>query len=129
VIREVFLTREVHKGPYADMAPELLIGYHKGYRHSWDCATGSVPLEIFTDNTKSWSGDHCVDPRLVPGVFFCNRKINTERPNLMDLAPTVLEQFGVDVPGYMQGKSLFAPATTATTHKPARQATPQEAIR
>jgi predicted AlkP superfamily phosphohydrolase/phosphomutase len=42
VIKEVFLTREVHKGPYADMAPELLIGYHKGFRHSWDCATGAV---------------------------------------------------------------------------------------
>ncbi|MBK8177700.1 MAG: alkaline phosphatase family protein [Planctomycetes bacterium] len=113
VIREVFLTREVHKGPYADMAPELLIGYHKGFRHSWDCATGAVPREVFTDNTKSWSGDHCVDPRLVPGVFFCNRKINTAEPNLMDIAPTVLEQFGVDVPAYMQGKSLFAPGEGA----------------
>jgi predicted AlkP superfamily phosphohydrolase/phosphomutase len=126
VIREVFLTREVHKGPYADMAPELLIGYHKGYRHSWDCATGSVPLEIFTDNTKSWSGDHCVDPRLVPGVLYCNRKINTRTPNLMDIAPTVLERFGVEVPGYMQGKSLFAEAPMKPSPKPARRAAPEK---
>ncbi len=123
VIREVFLTREIHKGPYADMAPEMLIGYHKGFRHSWDCATGSVPREIFTDNTKSWSGDHCVDPRLVPGVFFCNRRINTATPNLMDIAPSVLEQFSVDVPGYMQGKSLFGPST-AQESKPTRSAAP-----
>jgi arylsulfatase A-like enzyme len=46
-------------------------------------------------------------------VFFCNRKINTAEPNLMDIAPTVLEQFGVDVPAYMQGKSLFAPGEGA----------------
>jgi predicted AlkP superfamily phosphohydrolase/phosphomutase len=107
VIREVFLTREEHNGPYADAAPELLIGYHKGFRHSWDCATGSVTTQVFTDNTKSWSGDHCVDPRLVPGVFWCNRKIDVAGPRLMDIAPTVLDVFGVPIPGYMQGKVLF----------------------
>jgi predicted AlkP superfamily phosphohydrolase/phosphomutase len=107
VIREVFLTREMHDGPYADAAPELLIGYHKGYRHSWDCATGSVSRQVFTDNTKSWSGDHCIDPRLVPGVFWCNRRIDAKDPALIDIAPTVLDLFGVPIPQYMQGKPLF----------------------
>ncbi len=107
VIKEAFLTRQVHSGPYADMAPELLIGYERGYRHSWDCATGAVSPEIFTDNTKSWSGDHCVDPRLVPGVFWCTRPILADRPNILDIAPTVLDLFGVAVPRYMQGRNLF----------------------
>lgn len=109
VVKEAFLTRQVHSGPYADMAPEILVGYHRGYRHSWDCATGSVSEQIFTDNTKSWSGDHCVDPRLVPGVFWCNRKIATEHPSIMDIAPTVLDLFGVPAPRYMQGSNLFEP--------------------
>ncbi len=108
VIREAFITKELHSGPYADMAPDLLIGYHKGYRHSWDCATGAVSTEVFSDNTKSWSGDHCVDPRLVPGVFWCNRPIAREDPELVDLAPTVLDLFGVPIPPYMQGRPLFA---------------------
>jgi predicted AlkP superfamily phosphohydrolase/phosphomutase len=112
VVKEVFLTHEIHKGPYADLAPELLIGYHKGFRHSWDCATGAVSKAVFTDNTKSWSGDHCVDPRLVPGVFFCNRRIATEEPRLIDLAPTVLDLFGVPVPPYMQGRALFGEAAS-----------------
>jgi predicted AlkP superfamily phosphohydrolase/phosphomutase len=107
VVKEAFVTRKIHQGPYADMAPELLVGYHRGFRHSWDCATGSVSREIFTDNTKSWSGDHCVDPRLVPGVFWCNRKIAVVDPNLLDIAPTALDLFGVDAPGYMQGRKLF----------------------
>jgi predicted AlkP superfamily phosphohydrolase/phosphomutase len=113
VIREVFLTREIHHGPYADAAPELLIGYHKGFRHSWDCATGSVTKVVFTDNTKSWSGDHCVDPRLVPGVFWCNRKLAIDDPALIDIAPTVLDLFGVEAPGYMQGRALFGDGTSA----------------
>ena len=96
-------------------------GYERGYRHSWDCATGSVSATVFTDNTKSWSGDHCVDPRLVPGVFWSNRKINTDTPRLMDMAPTVLDVFGVPAPGYMQGRSFFGDRKPA----PAKAAAPQ----
>lgn len=114
VVKEAFVTRKIHQGPYADMAPEILVGYHKGFRHSWDCATGAVSREVFTDNTKSWSGDHCVDPRLVPGVFWCNRKISVSDPNLLDLAPTALDLFGVQAPGYMQGRKLFAGPTPTT---------------
>ncbi len=109
VIKEAFLTRELQSGPYRDLAPEILLGYHKGFRHSWDCATGSVAAQMYSDNTKSWSGDHCVDPRLVPGVFWCNRMVNTETPSILDIAPTALDLFGVKIPGYMQGQPLFGP--------------------
>jgi predicted AlkP superfamily phosphohydrolase/phosphomutase len=129
-IKEVFVTHELHHGPYADMAPELLIGYHKGFRHSWDCATGAVSEEIFSDNTKSWSGDHCVDPRLVPGVFWCNRKIARDDPALIDIAPTVLDLFGVEVPHYMQGRALFADAPVAEPHaRPAAAQPPRAGVR
>jgi predicted AlkP superfamily phosphohydrolase/phosphomutase len=115
VVHEVFLTREVQDGPYADMAPELLIGYERGFRHSWDCAVGAVSREVFSDNTKSWSGDHCVDPRLVPGVLWCNRKVELTDPSLADIAPTVLDLFGVDVPPYMKGRNLFGGVRARTT--------------
>jgi len=109
VVKEAFITRQLHSGPYADAAPDLLIGYHRGFRHSWDCATGSVSKEVFSNNTKSWSGDHCVDPRLVPGVFWCNRQVPVENPELVDMAPTMLDLFGCEIPSYMQGKPLFNP--------------------
>jgi predicted AlkP superfamily phosphohydrolase/phosphomutase len=113
VIREVFDTAASFRGPYTYEAPDLLIGYEAGYRHSWDCAVGCTGEKVLADNTKSWSGDHCMDPRIVPGVFFCNRRIETDRPNILDLAPTVLDLFGVDAPSYMQGRSLFAPRPAA----------------
>jgi predicted AlkP superfamily phosphohydrolase/phosphomutase len=106
-IREVFDTAANFQGPYSYEAPDLLIGYEAGYRHSWDCAVGCTSEAVFSDNTKSWSGDHCMDPRIVPGIFFCNRKINTEAPNILDLAPTVLDLFGIAPPPYMQGGALF----------------------
>ena len=55
---------------------------------------------------KPWSGDHCIDPRLVPGVFFCNRHVDDEEPALIDIAPTALRLFGVEPPAYMDGKAL-----------------------
>jgi predicted AlkP superfamily phosphohydrolase/phosphomutase len=107
-INEVFDTHEIYDGPYAANAQDLLIGYNHGYRTSWDCATGVVAGEVFEDNTKAWSGDHGVDPRLVPGVLFCNHPIDAADPALVDLAPTVLRLFGIDPPAHMDGKELFA---------------------
>ena len=87
-------------------APDLLVGFNPGYRVSWETAVGQVTEQVFHKNTKAWSGDHCIDASFVPGVLFCNRKIDTEQPRLMDIGPTVLDLFGVDVPKYMDGKAL-----------------------
>jgi len=106
---EVFDAEQVFTGPYVFQAPDLFMGYKRDYRNSWDCATGSCPVEVFSDNTKSWSGDHCIDPREVPGVIFSDTPINTDTPDLMDLGPTALNMFGVDIPKYMQGQPLFGP--------------------
>ena len=106
-IRNVVDTEGIFKGPYRQDAVDLLVGYNTGYRNSWACATGRVTEAVFEDNTRSWSGDHCVDPELVPGIFFSNRKINRSNPNIRDIAPTVLQVFGMNIPGYIQGTPLF----------------------
>jgi predicted AlkP superfamily phosphohydrolase/phosphomutase len=106
-IRRVRRAIDVWEGPYLDRAPDLIVGYDEGYRVSWACASGAVAGPLFEDNAKAWSGDHCVDTDVVPGVFFCSRPIGREDPALMDIAPSALTLFGVDVPGHMQGRSLF----------------------
>lgn len=106
-IREIVDAEAMFSGPYLDNGPDLLLGYNAGYRASWDCAAGRVSASVFEDNTKRWSGDHCVDPKLVPGVFFCNRAINTKSPDIRDIAPTVLALFGVEIPPYMSGRPIL----------------------
>jgi predicted AlkP superfamily phosphohydrolase/phosphomutase len=106
-IQEVFDTAEIYEGPYQENAPDLIIGYANGYRISWDCATGMVSGPVFEDNVKPWSGDHCVDPRLVPGVLFCNYEVGAENPSLVDIAPSALTMFGITPPKHMEGKPLF----------------------
>jgi len=105
-IREAFDPSSLYSGPYLENGPDLLIGYNAGYRVSWGCASGVVAEPIFTDNAKPWSGDHCIDPRLVPGVLFCNRPIATDDPALIDIAPTALQLFGIQPPAWMDGRPL-----------------------
>ncbi len=105
-IKQVYNSLKIYRGPYKTEAPDLLVGYHRGYRASWETAVGQVTEKVFHANTKAWTGDHCIDASLVPGVVFCNRKIKNENPRLMDIAPTVLDMFGVTTPGYMDGKAL-----------------------
>ena len=103
-ITGVFDCEEVYAGPYVENAPDLIVGYGEGYRASWDSVMGKVTSQIFEDNLKAWSGDHCVDPRLVPGVLFSNQRIVDEKPAIVDVAPTVLKLFGLALPGYLDGK-------------------------
>jgi predicted AlkP superfamily phosphohydrolase/phosphomutase len=107
-IREVFDTAKLYHGPYLREAPDLLLGFNEGYRTSWDCATGMASGPVFEDNTKAWSGDHIVDPRIVPGIFFCSEPIDTKDPGIVDIAPTVLQLFGLPTPPHMDGQPLFA---------------------
>ncbi|MFQ5526275.1 MAG: alkaline phosphatase family protein [Thermoanaerobaculia bacterium] len=107
-INELFDTRALYQGPYLTNAPDFVVGYNHGYRISWDGATGVVAGPLWEDNVKAWSGDHGVDPRLVPGVFFCNRKIDKADPEIIDIAPSVLRLFGQEVPAHVDGQILFS---------------------
>ncbi len=105
VVHAVHDAADVYRGPYARGGPDLVVGFAEGYRFSWKAAVGEMEDEVFSDNTRSWSGDHCVDRSLVPGVFFCNRKLDLSAGvGLIDMAPTVLDLFGVPVPAHMDGK-------------------------
>jgi predicted AlkP superfamily phosphohydrolase/phosphomutase len=105
-IQSVYEASTIVRGPYLSAAPDLIIGYADGYRTSWDAAVGKVSASVFEDNRKAWSGDHSVDPTLVPGVLFSNCKVAASDPGIEDLAPTALDLFGVSRPAWMEGKPL-----------------------
>ena len=106
-VTKVYDAADVYRGPYTQNAIDLVVGYNRGYRASWESVTGAITEKIFEDNMKKWSGDHCIDPAHVPGVLFCNRTLKDSHPAIIDVAPTVLTMFGVDTPKFMDGKSLY----------------------
>lgn len=106
-IVNVYDSGTIYRGPYMDAAPDLIPGYAPGYRTAWSAATGQVTGHVFEENDKRWSGDHCVDPHAVPGVLFANRPLSAVDPGIEDLAPTVLNLFGIATPKWMEGRSLL----------------------
>lgn len=107
-INDVWAAKDIYKGPYVSNAPDMIIGYALTYRAGWDGTTGVVTDNVFEDNKKAWSGDHCMDPRVVPGVLFTNFNLADEKPSIMDIAPTVLDLLGIKAPPHMDGKALSA---------------------
>jgi len=89
------------------LGPDLIVGYARGYRGSWQTALGAAPPSILEDNTDAWIGDHCISADEVPGVLFSNRRIAAERPALRDIPVTILREFGAPVGGGMKGRTIY----------------------
>ena len=104
-ISRAFDAMKAYRGPYRENAPDVIVGFGEGYRASWDSAQGRVTSAVFDINSKAWSGDHCIDPALVPGILFSNWKISGEQHAITDIAPTLLSAFGLKVPLHMDGKT------------------------
>ena len=80
---------------------------------AWDAAVGKCGATVFSPNTNAWSGDHCIDHRLVPGVLVTNRAISLPSPALEDLTVAVLDEYGVPPAAEMSGRDCLAPAVMA----------------
>jgi predicted AlkP superfamily phosphohydrolase/phosphomutase len=108
-IHSVGRAEELYSGPCATEAPDLLVNYAPGYRVSWQTALGGMPHAVFEDNLRRWSGDHIIDPQAVPGILVMNRPAPpaARRPDIRDLAPTILAHFAVAPHPAMEGKSLL----------------------
>jgi predicted AlkP superfamily phosphohydrolase/phosphomutase len=108
VIRQVHRTDKAYRGPATALAPDLVVGYARGFRASWATCLGDMTEEVLLDNDSAWSADHCADVSEVPGVIFSNKPITAEKPALIDVAPSILTEFGLRVPSSMEGKNIFA---------------------
>jgi predicted AlkP superfamily phosphohydrolase/phosphomutase len=115
VIRGVYRGDKVYSGSATELAPDLIVGYSRGYRASWgttvgrtwDIVAGQRTHDFLTNNDNAWSADHCADALEVPGVLFSNRPFSAKTPALVDIAPSILAEFGLPTPAGMTGKSVF----------------------
>lgn len=110
-VRRALTREEIYSGPFAAESPDVLVAFANGYRASWATALGGIPEGVIEDNTRRWSGDHIIDPELVPGVLFMNHAFDTRDAALTDMAPTLLAALGVPKGEQMEGRSLIAKET------------------
>jgi predicted AlkP superfamily phosphohydrolase/phosphomutase len=117
VVNRVLRREEVFNGPATPDAPDLVVCYCAGYRASWQTALGGVPDCILEDNLLAWSGDHCIDPDLVPGVILSDRPLSTQPLHLVDIASSVRAYFGLAPDSALEGRNIWACAA----HSASRQ--------
>jgi predicted AlkP superfamily phosphohydrolase/phosphomutase len=108
MIDGVYKRDDIYHGAYIGNAPDLMIGFHDGYRVSWQTTLGGIPKNLVDKNMKKWSGDHCsFDYRSTSGVFLINRKISKSDPKIVDIAPTVYKILNVPPVAGLDGSPLF----------------------
>ncbi len=111
VLSRVDRASAAYSGARVGEAPDLILGYNRGYRAGWGTVLGGFNKSVLEDNIEAWSGDHCMDFTQVPGVILSNKKLALADPALTDIAPTLLEEFGIRKEAPMTGRAVFAQAS------------------
>ncbi|MFN7143896.1 MAG: alkaline phosphatase family protein, partial [Myxococcota bacterium] len=99
--------RDVYSGPRLSEAPDLVVGYDKGYGHSDESTLGEMPAAVFEDNTSKWSGNHLMAPEVVPGVILANRPIAGQGHDLTDVTATLYAWYGLPPVEGMKGAPVL----------------------
>ncbi len=112
-LRPVFrvYTRDEIAGQYdAEKFPDLRASNIITYRVSWQDTLGGLSTQVFEDNDRTWSADHCsLEPTLIPGILFVNRRLDVELPRMIDVAPSILAELGLDPPEPLDGRPVWKP--------------------
>ena len=68
-----------------------------------------VGEEVLTPNLGTWTGDHCMDHTLVPGILLANRPLLADDPDLKDMCTPILNFYGIPKHPQMLGRVVLSP--------------------
>ena len=116
-IHEVYDANQIYFGEYQKDGPDLVVGFKPGYRMGWQTAIGGLADKICETEKSEWKGDHLVDASFVSGTFYANFPLISKQPKTTDIAPTILDLCGINVPSNMDGVSLWKKENDYETEK------------
>jgi predicted AlkP superfamily phosphohydrolase/phosphomutase len=122
VVLRAYPASEAFHGERAGEGPDLVVGYNRGYAGSDPSTLGEITEAVIEDNTSRWSGNHLIDPSLVPGVLLVNAEVAPGEHDLTDVTVSILDHFGLPPEPGMLGASVLRagePAAAATSPGPA----------
>jgi hypothetical protein len=131
-VKRAYLAREIYPDRGKNMVPgdrdnseDIVLGFHEGYRVSWDSTLGGFTDDpndpnlltkghYLVPNRHKWSGDHCsVDPSIVTGIFFSTLRLqpptDAPAPDVRHCAPTILQYFGLPIPPGLRASLHLTP--------------------
>lgn len=106
-VKRVDRASEVYQGERVAEAPDLIVGYDRGYGCSDESTLGEITELVLEDNTSRWSGNHLMAPEVVPGVVLSNKEIRGSGYDLADITATLVAHYGVTRPAAMTGEPIF----------------------
>src|SRR5262249_33452016 len=57
VVRSAKIREEIYQGSFTGESADLIIGFERGFRVSWQCTLGSLDEPVIAANRNLWSGD------------------------------------------------------------------------
>lgn len=107
-VARIYRRDELYRGYDAEKIPDLRAANIENYRISWQDTLGGLSTTIFEDNDRTWSGDHCsLEPALVRGILFVNRKLTVPDPGIIDIAPSILGELGLKPDKELDGRVIW----------------------
>jgi len=82
IFTNIYRASEVYSGNQMSNAPDLILGYNAGYGPSDKSVSGTWGEYVITDRLDGFTGHHCMDYQLVPGVLFCNQTLTKKQARL-----------------------------------------------
>jgi predicted AlkP superfamily phosphohydrolase/phosphomutase len=107
VVLKAYAAKDIYTGPHAGEAPDIVLGFNRGYRISFSSPLGRVPKDVLEDNRSKWSGDHMGAAEILPGILLANQAVKADSPALYDLTATIMDVFGIEKPKELIGTSIF----------------------
>lgn len=108
VVLDAALARDVYSGARIADAPDIQVGYNRGYGNSDESSLGRVTNAILSDNLGgTFTGSHLMDPSVVAGTLLTNRRIALSDPRLEDLTVEILTTYGIEPEKAMTGRPVL----------------------
>lgn len=101
VAKSTYPKESVYSGPYVDLSPDIVYQQEDGVYS----APGIGRREVF-DTSKKWKAENHIEGMFLiagPGI---KKGMRIDRMSILDIAPTILTCFGVDLPDDLDGRLL-----------------------
>ncbi len=107
-VYKVYRRDEIYKGYDPNKIPDLRPANRLNYRVSWQDTLGGLATEVFENNDRVWSGDHCsLEPSFVRGILIVNRKLKVDDPRIIDVAPSILGTLDLKPDAELDGRVIW----------------------
>lgn len=107
VFERIFKKEEIYSGPYIENAPDIITLLKGGYKFSNSLNTKNIITKL-----RSIEGSHRLYGILIAHGPEINKNVMVKNARIIDLAPTILHIFNIEIPQYMDGfvlKKIFRP--------------------